>query len=148
MDRFFENEFQREPAPGYSLTKYGNVFALNCNEQFVKRLNNILNTCVRENKLTGEIADLNRYFTAELSEKVYTSAELDRFVAPHVKKFDVARFDHVFTMTFGKDFGMALNTQLAQLLKLEQVSPPMFSFAKQLEGCLFPKRKGAAYADE
>lgn len=65
-------------------------------------------------------------------------------------QFILERFQYVFVVVCEREFVQTLNQLLTQFLVQKRVSPALFSFIKQLEGALYPKRHEykTRYADE
>lgn len=141
MDNEEFAEKSQDLKPGFSLIKYGHVLALNFNEEFAQRLLNILADSNNEEKLSGNVLDFYTQLGHNISNKD-TSDFCD--------DFEMTKFYHVYNVSCNKEFSLKLNQVLTNFLAQKRVSPALFSFAKQLEGCLYPKRfdtKGK-YADE
>lgn len=128
---------QFEPKPGFALVKYGNIFTFNFNQEFAQRLNNIL---IDFQKNHGLQEPMLRFYKILAYGEDGDDADL----------FDVTRFHHVYTVSCEREFAQNLNQLLTNFLIQKRVSPALFSFAKQLEGALYPKRFDAKtrYADE
>ena len=137
-DEVYVNTF--EPQPAFDLVKYGNVFTFNFNQEFAQRLRNILADCDKSYGLQGQVG-----IFFKMVRKLLDMPDVDTG-AP--TQFILQRFQHVFTTVCERDFAQNLNQVLSQFLVQKRVSPAMFSFAKQLEGALYPKRFDSRYADE
>lgn len=131
-----------EPQPAFDLVKYGNVFTFNFNQEFAQRLRNVLADCDRTHGLQGQIACFFK-----MTRKLLDMPEIETGVPA---QFILYRFQHVFTAVCERDFIQNFNQVLTQFLIQKRVSPALFSFAKQLEGALYPKRfdSKTRYADE
>lgn len=134
---------QFEPKPGFALVKYGNVFTFNFNQEFAQRLNNILVDFHKNHGLQEPM--LGFYKTLAYYMELPTGEDTDE-----ADLFDIARFHHVYTVACEREFAQTFNQVLTNFLVQKRVSPALFSFAKQLEGALYPKRFDAKtrYADE
>jgi hypothetical protein len=131
-----------EPKPGFALVKYGNVFTFNFNEEFAQRLKNVL-------------ADFHKNFT--LQEPILGFFKTLCFFM-HLPAgedlacdlYNIDKYEHVYSVICEREFTQNLNQVLTNFLVQKRVSPALFSFAKQLEGALYPKRfdPKTRYADE
>jgi len=133
-----------EPKPGFDLVKYGNVFTFNFNQEFAQRLRNILADFHRNYNLQEPLAGFYRNLISYMEAPTGDDAE------PTNDLYTIDRFQHVFSVICEREFVQNLNQMLTQFLVQKRVSPAMFSFAKQLEGALYPKRFDVKtrYADE
>jgi hypothetical protein len=131
-----------EPQPAFDLVKYGNAFTFNFNQEFAQRLRNVLADCDKTYNLQGQ---LGIFF--KMVRKLLDLPDIDTGVPA---QFIMYRFQHVFTVICEREFAQNFNQILTQFLIQKRVSPALFSFAKQLEGALYPKRFDAKtrYADE
>jgi hypothetical protein len=141
VDRDFEPKF--EPKPGFSLIKYGNVLTLNFNQEFASRFNNILVDCEKNVKVPASIAEFAKQLQGGLNLAggvPFTPTE----------QFEFVKYLHVYAVVFHRDFAQELSALLSHFLVQHRISPALFSFAKQLEACLYPRKFDAktAYADE
>ena len=136
----FDREY--EPKPGFALVKYGNVFTFNFNEEFAQRLKNVLadfhkNVSLQEPVL-GFFKNLGYFMNLPAGE----DSENDLYT--------IDKYEHVYSVLCEREFAQNLNQVLTSFLVQNRVSPALFSFAKQLEGALYPKRfdSKTRYADE
>lgn len=138
-----ENEevVEFEPKPGFDLVKYGNVFTFNFNQEFAQRLKNVLADFHKNYKLQEPVAG----FFNDLNECM----DLPGKTEPR-ELYLMNRFQHVYSVVCEREFVQNLNQVLTNFLIQKRVSPALFSFAKQLEGALYPKRfdTKTRYADE
>lgn len=136
------NSVNREHKPGYSLTKYGDVFALNFNNEFAQRLNNIL-TDFEDREGLPE-------FLPEFAEQLRGALGIGGKKPGATQDFEYTKYGHVHSVVLSREFGQDLNSVFSKLLVENDVSPAMYSFYKQLETALYPTRfvKRGAYADE
>jgi hypothetical protein len=146
-----------EPKPGFDLVKYGNVFTFNFNQEFAQRLRNILVDCERNQGLRGQILLFFKMLRHQITlEEHIGGIPSEDFLGelseadPTPFQFVLQRFQHVFAVVCEREFVQSLNQLLTQFLVQKRVSPALFSFAKQLEGALYPKRYDykTRYADE
>lgn len=142
-DELDRGEDKFEPKPGFDLVKYGNVFTFNFNQEFAQRLKNIMADFHKNFKLQEPCLSFfkNLTFLMELPSGQKEPSNL----------YIIERFQHVYTVVCERDFCQNLNQVLTtHFLVQKRVSPALFSFAKQLEGALYPKRFDAKtrYADE
>jgi len=138
-----DNESMERPyviKPGFSLVKYGNVLAFNFNLEFAQRFKNVL---ADYHKNFGLKEPLLPFFT-----ELCFHLDLPAGVETDNPLFVIERFDHVFSVSCDKKFAISLNDTLNQFLIEKRVSTALFCFAKQLEGCLFPKFEGRANQDD
>ncbi len=132
-----------EPKPGFDLVKYGNVFTFNFNKGFAERLKNILADYHKHFKLAEPVLSLFKNISYYL--------ELPAGEKPQDNPlYVISRYQHVLSVICEREFAQTLNQILTQFLVQKRVSPACFSFAKQLEGALYPKRfdSKTRYADE
>lgn len=142
-NEFSDRDSPFEPKPGFDLVKYGNVFTFNFNQEFAQRLRNILADFHKNHTLQGQILRLFKRLQ-NLIEPLDEQRTND-----DVAEFLCERFQHVYIIVGERDFAMNLNQVLTQFLVQKRVSPALFSFARQLEGALFPKRfEETRYADD
>jgi hypothetical protein len=125
--------------PGFSLVKYGHVLAFNFNLEFAQRFNNVL---ADFHKNVGLEEPILSFFT----ELCY-HLDLPAGVETDNPLLVIERFDHVFSVSCDKKFAQNLNEILKQFLLTKRVSTALFCFAKQLEGCLFPRFEGRVHND-
>lgn len=130
-----------DPKPGFSLVKYGDVFTFNFNAEFAQRLRNILADYHKNHKLQGQPL----YFLNELKSTMEFAEDNAMDVA---EQFVLERFEHVYTVLCKREFAQQLNQIFTQFLLQKRVSTALFSFIKQLEGALFPKRFATEHSDE
>jgi len=134
---------QYEPKPGFALVKYGNVFTFNFNNEFASRLKNILADFHKNHTLKEPVLDffksLSHYMNLPAGEE---SEDTDLFI--------IEKYEHVYSVICEREFAQSLNQVLTNFLVQKRVSPALFSFSKQLEGALYPKRfdSKTRYADE
>jgi hypothetical protein len=133
---------QFEPKPGFDLVKYGSVFTFNFNQEFAQRLKNILADFHKNHGLQGQVLCFFK--------TIRKLMDLPDEETGTATQFMLERFQHVFTVVCERDFAQSLNQVLTHFLVQKRVSPALFSFAKQLEGALYPKRfdSKTRYADE
>jgi hypothetical protein len=131
-----------EPKPGFDLVKYGNVFTFNFNQEFAQRLNNVLADCHRNDLIQSQVLCFFK--------RLRNVMDLPNEDPGWATQFILERFQHVFTVVCEREFVKTLNQLMTQFLVQKRVSPAMFSFIKQLEGALYPKRfdPKTSYADE
>lgn len=132
-----------EPRPGFDLVKYGNVFTFNFNQEFCQRLKNVLADYHKNYKLQEPIAGFFKNLSLFMELPAGGTAEPSNL-------YVMERYQHVYTVVCEREFAQSLNQTLTQFLVQKRVSPALFSFAKQLEGALYPKRfdTKTRYADE
>ncbi len=138
-----DNNEDREFKPGFSLIKYGNVLALNFNQEFAQRLNNILVDYTKTDHLSELLTEFTEQIRGELG--------LPDGKSPYpTDGFDFTRFLHVYSVLLNREFAQELNGVLSRFLLQNKVSPALYSFSKQLETCLYPKKfdKKESYADD
>lgn len=143
MDNTELVERDYEPKPGFALVKYGNVFTFNFNNEFAGRLKNILaafhKSCTLKEPVLGFFKNLSYLMNLPAGEEAEDS---DLFI--------IEKLEHVYTVICEREFAQNLNQVLTNFLVQQRVSPALFSFAKQLESALYPKRfdTKTRYADE
>lgn len=112
---------QFEWKPGFSLVKYGNVYTMNCNEEFAQRFSNVLRDCADES-----IA----YLAKNLKSCIDSDEEL---MESDDQEFMLSKYSHVYILTCNKEFMKVLNTVLQCFLVTNRVSSAVFSFSQQLD---------------
>lgn len=145
------HEVTFEPKPGFDLVKYGNVFTFNFNQEFAQRLRNVLADFHKNYKLQEPVAGFFRNLSSCMNS-VYGDSLVhgDDGGREAADLYVMERFQHVYTVVCEREFAQNLNQVISQFLVQKRVSPALFSFAKQLEGALYPKRfdPKTRYADE
>lgn len=131
-----------EPKPGFALVKYGNVFTFNFNDEFAQRLKNVLADFHKNYTLTEPALAFFKNICYFLHLPAGEDIEHDLF--------NIDSYEHVYSVICEREFAQSLNQVLTNFLVQKRVSPALFSFAKQLEGALYPKRfdSKTRYADE
>ena len=114
--------------PGFSLTKYGSVFTLNCNQEFAQRFRNVVRDCANDVTLTALSEDFK-----------YCLESKEESVDPDSHDFMLSKFGHVYLLTCKREFMHKLNSALQNFLVSNRVSPAIFSFSQQLDGYLLNK---------
>ena len=136
-----------EPKPGFDLVKYGDVFTFNFNQEFAWRLKNLLADFHRNNNLQEPVEGFFKSLCKQFDLPAGVGADAE--VGPS-SIYIMERLRHVYTVVCLREFAQSLNQVLSQFLVQKRVSPALFSFAKQLESALYPRRFDTKqrYADE
>jgi hypothetical protein len=115
--------------PGFSLTKYGSVFTLNCNQEFAQRFKNVLRDCGGDEPTITALAEDFKYCLESNEETI----------DPDSNGFMLSKFGHVYLLTCKRELMHRLNSALQNFLVTNRVSPAIFSFSQQLDGYLLNK---------
>lgn len=136
VERQAQDPSSFEYRPGFGLWHYGNVFVLHFNDEFAKRLLNILVDSVKNGKVPSSVVELHKQLTTD-----DYGGEDD---------FEICRFGHVYSIMFVREFGEEFYQVLNQFLVTHRISPALFGFIKQLETSLYPSKFNprGRYADE
>ena len=124
--------------PGFSLTKYGSIFTLNCNQEFAQRFRNVLRDCGNNDATLTSLSDDFKYCFESNEESV----------DPDSHDFMLSKFGHVYMLTCKREFMHKLNSALQNFLVANRVSPAIFSFSQQLDGYLLNKFSPKAHSTD